>query len=360
VGNNPVAIVTLDTQENVVSCNPAFEQLYGYSQAEMVGRNLDDLITNEATRKEAVAYTKQTLARRTVKVVSQRRRKDGTLVDVEVLGVPVMVNGKRVGAMALYHDITALLQARREAEDASKAKSRFLASVSHELRTPLNAIIGYSELLTEEVEELGVGQLGGDLGRIEASGRHLLSLINDILDLSKVEAGKMELHLETFDVGGMVEAVRATVQPMVEKNANQLVCEGIHAAGSMHADRTKLTQMLLNLLANATKFTRDGTVTLRIAREGHGNGERVVFRVSDTGIGMTEEQMGRLFEAFAQADASTASRYGGTGLGLAITKRLSELMGGNVRVESTPGVGSTFILTLPAMVRALGATAEGH
>ena len=359
VGNNPVAIVTLDTLENVVSCNPAFEQLYGYSQAEMIGRNLDDLITNEATRSEAVAYTKQTLARRTVKVVSQRRRKDGTLVDVEVLGVPVMVNGRRVGAMALYHDITALLQARREAEEASKAKSRFLASVSHELRTPLNAIIGYSELLKEEVEELGVAQLGGDLGRIEASGRHLLSLINDILDLSKVEAGKMELYLETFDVGAMVEAVRATVQPLVEKNANRLVFEGADAAGSMHADRTKLTQMLLNLLANAMKFTREGTVTLRIAREGRGNGERVVFRVSDTGIGMTEEQMGRLFEAFAQADASTASRYGGTGLGLAITKRLSELMGGNVRVESTPGAGSTFILTLPATVRATGAAAEG-
>jgi len=360
VGNNPVAIVTLDTQENVVSCNPAFEQLYGYSQAEMIGRNLDDLITNEATRSEAVGYTKQTLARRAVKVVSQRRRRDGTMVDVEVLGVPVMVNGKRVGAMALYHDITALLQARREAEEASKAKSRFLASVSHELRTPLNAIIGYSELLKEEVEDLGVAQLGGDLGRIEASGRHLLSLINDILDLSKVEAGKMELHLETFDVCGLVEAVRATVQPLVEKNANRLVVEGADAAGYMHADRTKLKKMLLNLLANATKFTRDGTVALRITREGRGDHERVVFRVSDTGIGMTEEQMGRLFEAFAQADASTASRYGGTGLGLAITKRFGELMGGYVRVESTPGAGSTFTLTLPATVHATGAAAEGH
>jgi PAS domain S-box-containing protein len=359
VGNNPVAIAALDVEENIVSCNAAFERLYGYTQAEVLGKNLDDLITNEAMRREAVAYTKQALARRAVKIVTQRRRKDGTLVDVEALGVPVVVNGTRVGAMALYHDITALLAARRQAEEASQAKSRFLASVSHELRTPLNAIIGYSELLKEEVEELGVPQLGGDLGKIEASGRHLLSLINDILDLSKVEAGKMELHLETFDIAGMVDAVAATVRPLVEKNANRLVVEGAGAAGAIHADRTKVTQMLLNLLSNATKFTREGTVALRIAREGNGGGERVVFRVSDTGIGMTEEQMGRLFEAFAQAEASTASRYGGTGLGLAITKRFSELMGGNVQVESTPGAGSTFTLTLPATVRTARAAAGG-
>jgi len=359
VGNNPVAIVTLDTHENVVSCNPAFEHLYGYTQAEIVGKNLDDLITNEAMRREAVAYTKQALARRAVKFVTQRRRKDGSMVDVEALGVPVMVGGKRVGAMALYHDITALLQARREAEEASQAKSRFLASVSHELRTPLNAIIGYSELLQEEVAELGVAQLGGDLGKIEASGRHLLTLINDILDLSKVEAGKMELHLETFDVGEMVQAVEATVRPLVEKNANRLVVEGADAAGAIHADRTKLTQMLLNLLSNASKFTREGTVALRVRRERNGKGEQVVFRVSDTGIGMTGEQMGRLFQAFSQAEASTAAKYGGTGLGLAITKRFSELMGGSVRVESTPGAGSTFTLTLPATVRAAAAAAEG-
>ncbi|HSM16819.1 MAG TPA: GAF domain-containing protein [Gemmatimonadales bacterium] len=351
VDNNPVAIVTLNEHHDVVSCNPSFEKLYGYTQAEVVGRNLDDLITTEASRAEAVRYTKQALEQRPVKVISQRRHKDGTLVDVEVLGVPVIVNGKRVGLMALYHDITALLKARREAEEASRAKSQFLASVSHELRTPLNAIIGYSELLGEEVEELGVAQLGDDLDRIHASGRLLLSLINDILDLSKVEAGKMEIHCETFPVAPLVKEAAATVGPLVEKNANRLVVEGAATAGTMHADRTKLMQMLLNLLSNACKFTRQGTITFSVSRDGADGDGRVVFRVRDTGIGMTEEQMGKLFQAFSQAEASTASRYGGTGLGLAITKRFSRLMHGDVVVESTPGTGSTFTLTLPAVVQ---------
>jgi PAS domain S-box-containing protein len=351
VDNNPVAIVTLNEHHNVVSCNPSFEELYGYTQEEVVGRNLDDLITTEASRAEAVRYTQQALEQRPVKVISQRRHKDGTLVDVEVLGVPVIVNGKRVGLMALYHDITPLLKARREAEEASRAKSQFLASVSHELRTPLNAIIGYSELLGEEVEELGVAQLGDDLGRIHASGRLLLSLINDILDLSKVEAGKMEIHCETFPLAPLVEEAVATLGPLLEKNANRLVVEGVAAAGTMHADRTKLMQILLNLLSNACKFTHQGTITFSVSHEGADGDGRVVFRVRDTGIGMTEEQMDRLFQAFSQAEASTASRYGGTGLGLAITKRFSRLMDGDVVVESAPGAGSTFTLTLPAVVR---------
>jgi PAS domain S-box-containing protein len=345
VDNNPVAIVTLDERHNITSCNPAFEELYGYTSAEVVGRNLDDLITTEATRQAAVGYTNQALAREAVKVISQRRHKNGTMVDVEVLGVPVIVGGKRVGLMALYHDITELLKARREAEEASRAKSQFLASVSHELRTPLNAIIGYSELLEEEVEELGVPQIGTDLARIESSGRLLLALINDILDLSKIEAGKMEVFAEEFPLAPLLKEVKAMVEPLVEKRSNQLVIEGADGVASMRSDRTKLTQMLLNLLSNASKFTEQGTITLTVRRNGGGF---VEFAVRDTGIGMTEEQMGRLFQAFTQAEASTASRYGGTGLGLAITKRFSELMGGGVRVESTPGVGSTFTLTLPA------------
>jgi len=320
VQNNPVAIVTLDTSHNVVACNPAFEQLYGYAEAEVLGRNLDDLITTEATRSEAVAYTEQALDQRPVKVMSQRRRKDGRLVDVEVLGVPVIVNGKRVGLMALYHDITELLAARRQAEAASTAKSHFLASMSHELRTPLNAIIGYSEMLQEEVAELGQSALAPDLEKIHTAGRHLLSLINDILDLSKIEAGKTELFLETFDVRQMLHEVATTVRPLVEKNANTLQLETAGELGAMRADLTKMRQVLLNLLSNACKFTERGTVTLAAGREpADGDGAAwMVFRVADSGIGMTPAQLGKLFEAFAQADASTSRRYGGTGLGLAI------------------------------------------
>jgi PAS domain S-box-containing protein len=359
VENNPVAIATLDLAENVVSCNPAFEKMYGYTQAEVVGRKLDDLITTEATRQEAMAYTQQALSQKSVKMMSQRRRKDGTLVDIEGLGVSVVVDGRPVGAMALYHDITELLLARRAAEEASRAKSHFLASVSHELRTPLNAIIGYSELLQEEIEDLGVGQLGADLGRIEASGRLLLALINDILDLSKIEAGKMEIYCEDFALGPLLDQVTSTVGPLVERRANRLVVEGGAGAGSMHADRTKVMQMLLNLLSNASKFTEAGTITLSVRRDGANGADTVLFEVRDTGIGMTSEQIGRLFQAFSQAEASTASRYGGTGLGLAITRRFSELMGGDVRVESTPGAGSTFTLTLPAVVRGSAPDAVG-
>ncbi|HTT69224.1 MAG TPA: GAF domain-containing protein, partial [Gemmatimonadales bacterium] len=188
VKNNPVAIVALDVEENIVSCNPAFERLFGYAEAEVVGRNLDQLITTEEMRREAVAYTRQAADHRAVKVVRQRLRKDGTLVDVEVLAVPVTVAGEQVGVMGLYHDITELLLARQEAEAANSAKSQFLASMSHELRTPLNAIIGYSEMLQEEVADLGQTALAPDLEKIHTAGRHLLALINDILDLSKIEA----------------------------------------------------------------------------------------------------------------------------------------------------------------------------
>ena len=350
VQNNPVAIVTLDNGHNVVSCNPAFEQLYGYTQAEVVGRNLDDLITTEANRSEAVGYTEQALDRRPVKVISQRRRKDGRLVDVEVLGVPVIVSGRRLGLMALYHDITELLAARRQAEAASSAKSQFLASMSHELRTPLNAIIGYSEMLQEEVADLGQSALAPDLEKIHTAGRHLLALINDILDLSKIEAGKTELYLETFDAGAMLGDVATTVQPLVEKNGNRLVVEAAPGLATMRADLTKVRQVLLNLLSNACKFTERGTVTLAAGREAGADGDWMVFRVTDSGIGMTPAQMAKLFEAFAQAEASTTRRYGGTGLGLAISRRFCQLMGGDVTVSSRPGEGSTFTVRVPAAV----------
>ena len=347
--NSPVAVVTLDNRHNIVSCNPAFEELYGYSQREVIGRNLDELISTEQSRSEAVAITQHVLAEGAMRSIGQRRRRDGSLVDVEVLGVPVRVEGELVGLMGLYHDISELTRARRTAEEANSAKSQFLANMSHELRTPLNAIIGYSEMVEEEVAELGHAELAPDLQKIQSAGKHLLALINDILDLSKIEAGKTELFLEDFDVAEMVGDVVTTIRPLVEKNGNTLVVER-EAPGSMRADLTKLRQMLLNLLSNACKFTERGTITLRVSRERAGPGapEELRFRVSDSGIGMTPAQMAKLFEAFAQAEASTSRRYGGTGLGLAITRRFAQLMHGDVTVESVPGEGSSFTIRLPA------------
>jgi len=346
--NSPVAIVTLDTRHDIVSCNPAFEQLYGYQQDEVIGRNLDDLISTATTRSEAVAITQHVLQEGAMRSIGRRRRKDGTLVDVEVLGVPVLVEGKLVGLMGLYHDITELSRARQAAEEANSAKSQFLANMSHELRTPLNAIIGYSEMLEEEVADIGHGELAPDLRKIRSAGRHLLALINDILDLSKIEAGKTELFLEDFEIGAMVEDVVTTIRPLVGKNANRLVVRS-DAPGRMHGDLTKVRQMLLNLLSNACKFSEHGTITLDVARGSGSEGvDEICFRVSDSGIGMTPAQMGKLFEAFSQAETSTSKKYGGTGLGLAITRQFARMMGGDVTVDSEPGKGSTFTIRLPA------------
>jgi len=342
--NNPVAIVTLDTHHDIVSCNPAFVQLYGYSESEVVGRNLDDLIATETTKSEAVDITERVLKGGALRHIGRRRRKDGTLVDVEVLGVPVVVEGKLVGLMGLYHDISELSRARQAAEEANSAKSQFLANMSHELRTPLNAIIGYSEMLEEEAEEIGHPEIVSDLGKIRAAGKHLLALINDVLDLSKIEAGKTELYLEELDVAAMVRDVATTVRPLVEKNANELVVR-CDAPGNLYADVTKLRQMLLNLLSNASKFTDHGAITLEVER----SPTDIAFRVTDSGIGMTQAQMSKLFEAFAQADSTTSKRYGGTGLGLAITRRFARMMGGDVTVESEPGRGSTFTLRIPTV-----------
>jgi hypothetical protein len=351
VSNSPVAIVVLNPDHRILSCNPAFEQLYGYTQSEITGQNLDDLITTEETRREAVSYTVQVSENQRVQGLGRRRRKDGSLVEVEVLAVPVVLDGQRVALMALYHDVTDLLDARRAAEAANQTKSQFLANMSHELRTPLNAIIGYSEMLEEEAEERGQAESVADLRKIQAAGRHLLTLINDVLDLSKIEAGKMELHLETFELQPAIEAVASTVAPLIEKRANTLRLELEPDLGAMRADVTRVRQVLFNLLSNASKFTERGIITLRAERRpGLGGGE-VVLTVADTGIGMTPEQLGRLFQAFSQADTSTAAQYGGTGLGLAISRRFCEMMGGDITVASTAGAGTTFMVHLPVEVR---------
>jgi signal transduction histidine kinase/DNA-binding response OmpR family regulator len=252
-----------------------------------------------------------------------------------------------------------LREARDAAETANRTKSAFLASMSHELRTPLNAIIGYSEMLQEEAQDLGPAaqELVPDLDKIHVAGRHLLSLINDILDLSKIEAGKMNLELDQFDPALMLQEVINTIRPLLEKGSNTLVTQYPENLGVMRADLTRVRQILLNLLSNAAKFTDHGTVTLRVDRQPivGADGRSVdglIFQISDTGIGMTAAQIDQLFQAFVQADVSTSRKYGGTGLGLVITKSFCEMMGGNIRVESEVGRGSTFSVQLPVEVRA--------
>jgi signal transduction histidine kinase/DNA-binding response OmpR family regulator len=245
-----------------------------------------------------------------------------------------------------------LVQSEQRARAGTQAKSQFLANMSHELRTPLNAIIGYSEMLQEEAQDSGQESFVPDLKKINRAGRHLLELINDVLDLSKIEAGKMELYLETFDIPSLVEEVRATVQLLAQKNSNTVEVRCPADLGAMRADMTKVRQTLFNLLSNASKFTKNGKITLEAARETtSSNGDWIIFRVSDTGIGMTPEQLARVFEAFSQADASTLRNFGGTGLGLTITKTFCQMMGGDVAVSSEPGKGSVFTIRLPVEVR---------
>jgi len=254
-----------------------------------------------------------------------------------------------------------LADSQQKAMAATQAKSQFLANMSHELRTPLNAIIGYSELLAEELEESGQNQFGADLQKIHSAARHQLGLINDILDLSKIEAGKMSLFLESFDAARLVEEVISTIRPMTAKSGNQLEVSCPAGVGAMRADQTKVRQILFNLLSNANKFTERGLIRLDVERcsgptAGQINpagapAEELVFRVTDRGIGMTSEQVSRLFQPFTQAEASTTRRYGGTGLGLSISRSFCEMMGGRLTVASELGKGSTFTVRIPAEVR---------
>ena len=232
---------------------------------------------------------------------------------------------------------------REQAQNATKAKSDFLANMSHELRTPLNAILGYSEMLIEEAEDDELETYAVDLAKIQSSGEHLLTLINDILDLSKIEAGKMDLHVEEFEFEKYLSQIEATGKPLVEKNNNKFALENNVSVKILKNDQTKLRQILFNMLSNAAKFTKEGTVTLSI----NTIEKDIKFAVTDTGIGMNEEQLEKVFDEFTQAEASTAKDYGGTGLGLPISKKMTELMGGKMEVESEKGKGTTFSITIP-------------
>ena len=254
------------------------------------------------------------------------------------------------GLLRLEHEAEATrLRVQMEAAaQADAAKSQFVATMSHELRTPLNAIIGYSEMLQEEAADLGQESFIPDLIKIHSSAKHLLALINDILDLSKIVAGKMDLSPETFELAPVVNEIATTVVPLAEKNSNRLQVQCAADVGKMYQDVTRVRQCLLNLLSNACKFTQGGTVGLKVERLRQADRDWLVLRVTDTGIGMTPEQMGRLFQAFTQADASTTRKYGGTGLGLAITRKFCQMMGGDVTVQSEMGKGSTFTMQVPA------------
>lgn len=294
------------------------------------------------------------------------RSSDGTYrwfltraLPIQEAASPAFPDGRLLGWFGSNTDITAmrdveqtLAAARDEAESANRAKSTFIANMSHELRTPLSAIIGYAEMLSEEIEDgVAPSDVAADVQKIEGNARHLLGLINDVLDLAKVESGKMTAFAETFDVGAMSRDVAVTVGGLVEKKGNRLELQLGDDLGSAHSDVTRIRQLMLNLLSNAAKFTEDGVITLSVAREDHARfGDSLRIAVKDTGIGLTEDQVDKLFQRFQQADASTTRQFGGTGLGLALTKAFCTLLGGTIEVESTVGEGSTFTAIVPAVL----------
>jgi PAS domain S-box-containing protein len=357
------AMISIDDQGRVCEFNHAAEKIFGFSKSELVDKPLTAIIP-ERFRDLHTGGLERFLATGQRHLSSWHNiefpgcTKEGCEIPLEI-SFSLMQAGEKKFITAVLRDISErkrsqeeLRLAKESAEEANRSKSSFLANMSHELRTPLNAIIGYSEMLHEEAEDLGQTDFIPDLEKIQAAGKHLLALINDVLDLSKIEAGRMDLFLETFDIQSMIQDAVATVQPLAEKNHNTLEVYGSSKLGTMRADQTKVRQSLLNLLSNACKFTERGTIALDTRRETVDGVDCLTLRVTDTGIGMTPDQVEKLFQAFTQADVSTTRKYGGTGLGLAISQRFCQLMGGDIIAESAPGQGSMFMIRLPIDVSA--------
>jgi PAS domain S-box-containing protein len=354
---SPVAVVTMDRDERVSGWNPAATRLFGYLPEEAIGRDIDALIlADPELRAEGHDLAQRLLTEGGTHVITRRTRKHGGVVDVEITGVPLIVDGQHIGSYAIYHDISDLQQARREADAANQAKSTFLAAMSHEIRTPMNAIIGMSGLLLDTPLDEEQRDFADT---IRTSGDALLTIINDILDFSKIEAGRFELDAQPFGLGAVMEGALDVLAPQAQKKGLEVayaIEPGLPPA--LIGDAGRLRQIVLNLLSNAVKFTERGEIALRVAgrrldpvRPSPGRWE-IAISVKDSGIGIPPDRMDRLFQSFSQVDVSIARRYGGTGLGLAISRRLAELMDGSLTVESAgiPGQGSTFTLRFQAVV----------
>jgi len=326
---------------NIPRANGLFDQFHA-------GAGGDGSYTIRAVRRMPLSTDSLTPElRETLLAIMGRKNRDELMEEIQGANAELRRHREELEE-TVAHRTAELEEARESADEANKAKSSFLANMSHELRTPLNAILGYSEMVQEELEDLEQEELIPDLKKIHQAGEHLLALINDVLDLSKIEAGRMTVFREDVDIADLVEGVVGTIQPLVEKNGNDLAVNCDPDIGTAYVDVIKVRQALFNLLSNAAKFTDNGTVGISASRSVLEGREWISLAVSDTGIGISPEQAQKLFNAFTQADNSTSRKYGGTGLGLAISRRFCRLLGGDLVVDSEPGQGSTFTIRLPA------------
>lgn len=353
---SPASVIITDKDGLIEYVNPKFENRAGYKLEEIKGKNPRILQSGEMPTGGYKNLWETILSGKDWQGQFHNKSKDGELYWEYATISPIRnANGETTHFIAIKEDITqlksteeALQIAKQKAEETTRAKSTFLANMSHELRTPLNSIIGYSELLEEIAEEEGVDNImTPDLEKIHSAGAHLLGLINNILDLSKVEAGKMNTYYEIFKISLVANEVGSIIEPQANKNGNCVKVEIGNDVSTMNSDRTKILQILINLMSNSCKFTKNGTITLQVSAEHKNKGNQIIFKVKDTGIGMTKEQMNKIFQEFSQADSATTRNYGGTGLGLTISRLFARMLGGNITVDSESGKGTVFTLSLP-------------